>query len=277
MPWVKLDDQFFTHPKVLDRTKDAKLLYMAGLTYAAANLTDGYLSPAALRLSAATVDVPTAVASELVEAGLWTVSRGGHQIHDYLEYNPSAEEVKAQRADNARRQAEWRERNKANPSTNEGGNAVSNSVTNAVSNTRPVPVPTPVPSPVTEPIPNEAPVADAPSRVRVKDDLFEAVAEACYGWPAVEITDTERKRANQALPELRRINATRADVMARAAAYRARSPDLPLTPQTLTKAWSDLGARAVKGNGVAKTVDISPIDELARERGTGRYSNAARR
>lgn len=82
----------------------------------------------------------------------------------------------------------------------------------------------------------------APSapRSRPRDPLFEAVVEVCYGVPHDQLTDTERGRANRAVAELRKVSATPEDVFRRAAEYRARSPDYPLMPQTLTKLWNDL-------------------------------------
>lgn len=82
----------------------------------------------------------------------------------------------------------------------------------------------------------------APSvpRSRPRDPLFEAVVEVCYGVPHDQLTDTERGRANRAVAELRKISATPEDVFSRAVEYRARSPDYPLMPQTLTKLWNDL-------------------------------------
>jgi hypothetical protein len=124
-----------------------------------------------------------------------------------------------------------------------------------------------------------APDADAPSRSHPRDDIFETMVEVCYGKPWTQLTKTERGRANTAAAELRILDPppTPGDILARAEVYRKVYPDLPMPPQALTNNWSDLGARAGKSNGVAKAVDLSPIDELARERGTGRYSNAARR
>jgi hypothetical protein len=207
---------------------------------------------------------PDKFVDALVRAGfLDRDEQGTLAVHDWWDY---AGRLIEQREKNRERQRRYRDAHKEAPNEDV-------TVTSPLPN---APTVTNRNQPTVTNQPKEM-ATDKPPRVREPDELFEAVVEACYDKPHAEITDTERKRANQALPELRKINATRADVMARAAAYRARSPDLPLTPQTLTKAWSDLGARAGKGNGVAKAVDISPIDELARERGTGRYSNAARR
>lgn len=123
MAWVKLDDQFFANPKVIDLPKDAKLLYLGGLTHAAAQLTDGALTPGAVRLIAAMVDVDRSHAAALVTAGLWDVDGDNYIIHDYHSYNRTAEQVKADRDANAKRQDRYRGRH-----SNEG-NAVTDTVT----------------------------------------------------------------------------------------------------------------------------------------------------
>jgi hypothetical protein len=95
MSWIKLDDQFFTHPKIVDLSKDAKLLYVAALTYCGAHLTDGGLTRGALRVVAATVDVPPETAEVLLVAGLWQATGDGVQINNYLQYQPSRESALA--------------------------------------------------------------------------------------------------------------------------------------------------------------------------------------
>jgi hypothetical protein len=97
MAWVKLDDHIFGNPKVIELSKDAKLMYMAALTHCSAQLTDGALTPGAVRLIAAMVDVERDCADELVAAGLWEQLEDGYRVHDYLEYNPTAERVRAER------------------------------------------------------------------------------------------------------------------------------------------------------------------------------------
>lgn len=165
MSWAKLDDQFFAHPKVIDLSKDAKILFLAGLCHCAAQLTDGKITPGALRMVCALVDVKKSEAASLVNVGLWHDSGdGSYTVHNYQEYNPSAEEVKAERAKNAARQAAWKARRKAsnaagNGVDNQGGdaptpgdidapnaiyNTVSNGVTDGVNNGCPVPVPDPL-------------------------------------------------------------------------------------------------------------------------------------
>jgi len=153
MTWVKLDDQFFAHPKVIDLSKDAKLLYLAALNHCAAQLTDGALSSGAVRAVAALVDVQRSVAEELVNAGLWETTDTGYAVHDYLTYNRTAEQVKADRAANTERQSRYRDRHASE----------SNAVTNTIIKEGVTPLvqpsthasldPSPVPTPEVEPVP----------------------------------------------------------------------------------------------------------------------------
>lgn len=104
MPWVKLDDQFFTHPKVQRAGRDARDLYLAGLTYCARQLTDGEIPVEAMRLLAAMAEIDDwqTAARRLLEAGLWESCDGGYVVHDYLEYNPSracVEQTRSARAE----------------------------------------------------------------------------------------------------------------------------------------------------------------------------------
>lgn len=102
MTWVKLDDQFFRHTKSTAAGKDGRALFLAGLCYCASQLTDGHISKTALMLVAAEAGVKHTVAKTLVDVGLWDDDgHHGYWVHDFLEYNPSATEVRAVRAKRA--------------------------------------------------------------------------------------------------------------------------------------------------------------------------------
>jgi predicted kinase len=119
---VRLDDGFLDHPKVIAAGGDAMWLYVCGLVYAGRHLTDGFIADGMVgRLS----DRAAAreLAERLVAVGLWEHAAGGYRIHDYAEYQPTADDVRATRAANAARQATWRSRR----------NGASNGVTNDVS------------------------------------------------------------------------------------------------------------------------------------------------
>ncbi len=166
MTWVKIDDQFTDHPKIVAAGPLAGWLYVAGLCYSARYLTDGFIPRAQVR-KLVDVDEVTPLVTALVTAGLWRESQGGYAIHHYLEYNPPAEKVKAERAANAKRQAKYKE-TRRNGGEASIYNAVSNGVSNAASNGVTTAVPSPSPSPSTSSLRSEvvssAPQADAPTR-----------------------------------------------------------------------------------------------------------------
>src|SRR5215813_6718751 len=88
MPWFRLDDSFDTHPKVLAAGNEAIGLYIRCGTYAARNLTDGYVGHDVVDLYG-----NETLAATLVRVKLWHRARGGWRIHDYLVYNPTRQEV----------------------------------------------------------------------------------------------------------------------------------------------------------------------------------------
>ncbi|HMI88544.1 MAG TPA: hypothetical protein VK550_30890 [Polyangiaceae bacterium] len=98
MPWIKLDDSFYDHPKFAQVSVPATWLYFRCLGYAARHLTDGFVSLAvAVQLTVRPANTKK-LATELVTARLWEVTDDGYKIHDYAVYNPSAEETRAKRA-----------------------------------------------------------------------------------------------------------------------------------------------------------------------------------
>lgn len=102
MPWVRLDEDFAEHPKVVTAGPLAMAMHVAGLCYANRNSTDGRIPrPIAKRL----IDLDDFtqswedVVADLLTAGMWTETEQGFEIHDYLEYQPSKADVEAKRAD----------------------------------------------------------------------------------------------------------------------------------------------------------------------------------
>lgn len=102
MPWVKLDDSFYSHPKVVAAGAEAVGLYVMALTYASHHLTDGHVPSAWVREKVGARAAK--LASSLVEHALWSENGTGWVIHDYLDYNPSRESVvEKRRKDSARK------------------------------------------------------------------------------------------------------------------------------------------------------------------------------
>ena len=87
MVWVRLDDTFPEHPKIIGLPAEAFRTHVCGICYCARNLTDGFVPGAAVN----------GAASELVVVGLWDRVESGYQIHDYLDFNPSKAKVLAER------------------------------------------------------------------------------------------------------------------------------------------------------------------------------------
>ena len=148
MSWIKLDDQFTDHPKVIAAGPLASWMYVCGLTYAGRYLTDGFI-PAGQVRKLADVDNASELAARLVEVGLWEPAEDGYIIHDYHDYNPRADKVRAERAANAKRQAEWRDRNRQPDGSFSSDETASNAVTSDVTCAALTPAPSPSPSPCT--------------------------------------------------------------------------------------------------------------------------------
>ena len=167
--WVKIDDQFPTHPKVMRAGLEARALFVTSLCYSANHLTDGFVTAEVTALLTAMSQISNGdvAIQKLLEVGLWEVYEGGYMIHDFLVYNPNSDKVKAERKANSDRQAAYRDKLKKS-------NGVSNGVTTPVSNTPPVPVPVPV-------LNKKISAEKAP---RPRDPLFDAIAKVCNVDPA---------------------------------------------------------------------------------------------
>ncbi|MFF3497413.1 hypothetical protein ACFYWS_39480 [Streptomyces sp. NPDC002795] len=123
MPWARFDDRFPSNRKVRLLTDGAFRLYVSAICWSAENLTDGVIKTTELRL-VSDVKSSRTRAQQLVEAGLFEVVKGvGWKIHDYNEYNPTAEQAKADRAAKTARQKRWREKkNEQQPDPTPPGN-----------------------------------------------------------------------------------------------------------------------------------------------------------
>ncbi|MFC9768813.1 hypothetical protein [Rhodococcus jostii] len=107
LPWVRLDTQFASNPKILElisaKKHRAAFAWVASLGYCGAHGTDGFIPDLALMYVHAT----KADARDLVEVGLWRQCNGGYEVNGWLEFQASDDEAKA-RSDKARKAAEAR-------------------------------------------------------------------------------------------------------------------------------------------------------------------------
>jgi hypothetical protein len=162
--WARIDDAILDNPKIARVGPIGFALHVAAITYCARNLTDGFVPfghahrilstrwtvegdeselPAppnstrgprvwTLAMTSAGLgddgdDVIEHAIALLLTEDLWAAVAHGYQIHDYLEYNPSREQVLAERAASRRRVQKHR-------------NGISNGVTSPVETDVPVPV-----------------------------------------------------------------------------------------------------------------------------------------
>ncbi len=106
MTWARLDDQFPDHPKVDPLSDLAFRIHVAAICHSARYLTDGFIAQE--RVSRLAPRYKPAAVSELEAAKLWEVVAGGWHIHDYTDFNPSAEEVARTREADRLRKARQR-------------------------------------------------------------------------------------------------------------------------------------------------------------------------
>lgn len=107
MAWGRVDDGLYDHPK-LDRLGRDRLAGVGLLTVAISwsnrRLTDGIIPTERVLLLGGTV----ALADKLVDAELFEKHPTGYLIHDFLDFNDSAETVRAKRDADAERQRRHR-------------------------------------------------------------------------------------------------------------------------------------------------------------------------
>ena len=93
LPWVRLDTQFNTNPKVLALVEDkqwrALSVYVCGLGYCGVHGTDGFIPRPALPFIHGT----SREASALVSVGLWTGCPGGWNVNGWAEFQESSQET----------------------------------------------------------------------------------------------------------------------------------------------------------------------------------------
>ncbi|WP_435173263.1 hypothetical protein [Actinacidiphila sp. bgisy145] len=156
MAWVRISDDFYDHPKFDAAGSLGIALWVAGLAWCNRNLTDGVIPHRAARrlldfedaaeaVHAAddrngvtnaphnndvTASVAKFAADRLVKAGLWIEEETGYRVHDYLDYQKSADQIGASRTKNAARQAAFRERHQNSPNASKRDGS-SNGVTNS--------------------------------------------------------------------------------------------------------------------------------------------------
>ena len=158
MGWVRIDDNFADHPKVIALSDSAFRLFITGLCYANRQLTDG-LIPYQIVMTWVGDDLMKP-SDELEKQELWKRVSKGFQIRSYTEYQPTREKVNEKRDAAKERLRKFREKQ---GNANETGNKH---------------LPQPIPNP-TQPIPNP--------NINIEDNYFpeEINDEQDYNTPVV--------------------------------------------------------------------------------------------
>ena len=128
MPWFKVDDGFYNHPKVIGLDMAARGLWVSAGSYCAAYLTDGVITDRQIRAIGGT----RKQAEKLVSAGLWSVDDASPRarryfFNDWRDFQPTRDDVLSKRQEDADRKREararkatYRENEKMSARTNDG-------------------------------------------------------------------------------------------------------------------------------------------------------------
>lgn len=94
MPWFKVDDSFYDHPKVENLSMAARGLWLTCGVWCAKHLTDGVISAKRVRALGGT----PAQIKALIKNGLWSECKGDsgakcYAFHDWFDMQPSREQI----------------------------------------------------------------------------------------------------------------------------------------------------------------------------------------
>lgn len=155
MPWVKIDDGFSEHIKMVEVGPLGMALQMAALCYCNHHLTDGYVPGSVAKRLIDLDGMPVTfgqLARKMIDAGVWTVDGDGYRIHDYLEFQPSKDQVMADREQKRTAgakggQASAQARASARGKARAQAGAQASPQASPQAKSKPVPVPDPMPDP----------------------------------------------------------------------------------------------------------------------------------
>jgi hypothetical protein len=112
MTWLRLDDGFATHPKVLQVSDRSLRAFLVALCWSGHHSTDGKV-PASV--------ISRRAAAELLKVGLFEVGdEESFLVHDFLDYNPSKEEIENERRSSRERMRRVRQNKQENNGANTG-------------------------------------------------------------------------------------------------------------------------------------------------------------
>lgn len=98
MAWARIDDGFVDHPKILriwNRCPGAIGLHVRAIAYCSKHLTDGHIPAVAVAALSPVQSERDDQIEALINEGAWYSDEGSETfvIHDFLDYQPTREEV----------------------------------------------------------------------------------------------------------------------------------------------------------------------------------------
>lgn len=115
--WLRLEHDFWDNPKTRGLGAEARLMYLASISFCNRRLTDGLIPHRSLATIAAAAELSERkarnAADKLIAAGLWLTDGAQYIIHDFLDYNPTASDILSARSEDAERKREQRALKKA--------------------------------------------------------------------------------------------------------------------------------------------------------------------
>jgi hypothetical protein len=112
MPWARLDDSFYDHPKTLalaGRSPAAGFLHVRAITYCCKHLTDGFFPKSLVETLVPVQRDRDEQLAALIEIGLWYDRGEQYAIHDFQDYQPTKDEVAEKRRKDRERKRQERQ------------------------------------------------------------------------------------------------------------------------------------------------------------------------
>lgn len=101
---MKLDDGFWSNPKIMALGNEAAGVYTRMLSYCGQHLTDGHVADEVAKL----ICSKGGVFDKLKDSGLIERNGAGWIVSDFLEFNPSREQVENERRSSRERMRKLR-------------------------------------------------------------------------------------------------------------------------------------------------------------------------
>lgn len=157
MGWVRLDDGFSMHPKVISAGPVGMALQVSALCYCNKYLTDGFIPtaviPSLLPISGLYDEEGNEitwreVVATLVELGIWYEVEGGYQIHDYGDFQPLKKDIEKEREAARIRMQEVRSKKKScSENVRPNNKRTNDELRKNFGESSPYPKPDPIPNP----------------------------------------------------------------------------------------------------------------------------------